>query len=131
MASHRDPSGRPISRHRARRFVTLARYRQARDWKRLTAASPASQHHALATDGLKTRIAGTIDFVPVTSSAPRRCPNGSRDGSEKPSREAGIGARGDFPGPLFLAVAPIGWKWPHAKSSARRPVPMARSATRA
>ena len=32
---------------------------------------------------------------------------------EEAIAESGIGSKGDFPGPLFLAVAPVEIEWPH------------------
>ena len=58
-------------------------------------------------------MAGTVDFITVE-------PFSSIDLTEQladiATREAlaqsGIGSKGDFPGPLFLAVAPVEIEWP-------------------
>src|ERR1700730_17663988 len=34
-------------------------------------------------------------------------------GAEEALEQSGIGSKGDFPGPLFLAVAPVETEWPH------------------
>ena len=38
--------------------------------------------------------------------------------AEEAIAESGIGSKGDFPGPLFLAVAPVEVEWPHRQSIA-------------
>jgi 3-oxoacyl-[acyl-carrier-protein] synthase II len=38
--------------------------------------------------------------------------------AEEAISEAGIGRQGDFPGPLFLAVAPVEFEWPHRETLA-------------
>ena len=60
------------------------------------------------TEGLKTTMAGTVDFIPVD-------PFSSTDLAERLGEvvaeeaiaQAGIGSRGDFPGTAVLAVAPV------------------------
>src|SRR6516225_481919 len=37
---------------------------------------------------------------------------------EEAIAQAGIGRKGDFPGPLFLAVAPVEMEWPHRETLA-------------
>src|ERR1700704_6480085 len=72
------------------------------------------------TDGLKTTMAGTVDFVPVE-------PFSSTDLSERLAdfaieeavAQAAIGSTGDFPGPLFLAVTPVEVEWPQRQELAR------------
>jgi len=69
---------------------------------------------------LKTTMAGTVDFIPVE-------PFSSTDLSERLGEvvaeeaiaQAGIGARGDFPGPLYLAVAPVEVEWPQRQELGR------------
>src|SRR6185312_10889611 len=38
--------------------------------------------------------------------------------AEEAIGESGVGAKGDFPGPLFLAVAPVEIEWPHRQAVA-------------
>jgi 3-oxoacyl-[acyl-carrier-protein] synthase II len=58
-------------------------------------------------------MAGTVDFVPV---APFTSTGLSERlghmAVEEAIAQAGIGSKGDFPGPLFLAVAPVEIEWP-------------------
>ncbi len=67
-----------------------------------------------SNEGLKTTIAGTVDFIPVEPFCSSEL--GERMAAlaaEEAISEAGIGAKGDFPGPLFLAVAPVEIEWLH------------------
>jgi 3-oxoacyl-[acyl-carrier-protein] synthase II len=71
------------------------------------------------TEGLKTTIAGAVDSVPVepfcsTELAERM----AALVAEEAISEAGLGAKGDFPGPLFLAVAPVEMEWTHREALA-------------
>jgi 3-oxoacyl-[acyl-carrier-protein] synthase II len=70
-------------------------------------------------DGLKTTIAGTVDFVPVEPFCSTEL--GERMAAlaaEEALAEARLGTSGDFPGPLFLAVAPVELEWPHREALA-------------
>jgi 3-oxoacyl-[acyl-carrier-protein] synthase II len=69
-------------------------------------------------DGLKTTMAGTVDFVTAESSA-ALTERIAHIATEEALAQAGIGARGDFPGPLFLAVAPVEVEWPQRFEVAR------------
>uniref|UniRef100_UPI00261C5380 beta-ketoacyl-ACP synthase n=1 Tax=Bradyrhizobium sp. TaxID=376 RepID=UPI00261C5380 len=91
------------------------------NWKKLTAGESGIRTITrFPTEGLKTTMAGTVDFIPVE-------PFSSTDLSERLGElvaeeavaQAGIGARGDFPGPLFLAVAPVEVEWPQRQELGR------------
>jgi 3-oxoacyl-[acyl-carrier-protein] synthase II len=62
--------------------------------------------------GLKTTIAGTVDFVPMAEmSAPNLSERIAELVIEEALAEAAIGGTGDFPGPLFLAFPPVEMEW--------------------
>src|SRR5262249_60523882 len=88
---------------------------KADNWAKLTAGeSGIHRIPRFASEGLKTTIAGSVDFVPVEPFCSTEL--GERMASmvaEEVIEEAGIGSKGDFPGPLFLAVAPVEIEWPH------------------
>src|SRR5262245_52940221 len=109
MASDRDAAGRPIVVVTGFGVVTSLGAGKTDNWRKLTAGeSGISAITRFPTDGMKTRIAGTVDFVSVE---PMHAPGLSERLAEMAADEAigesGIGSVGDFPGPLFLAVAPI------------------------
>src|SRR6202140_1282194 len=120
MARYRDQAGRPIVVVTGMGVVTSLGIGTADNWRKLTAGE--SGIHAItrfATEGLKTRIAGTIDFVPIERlSSPELSERLAEMAAEEAIGDAGIGARGDFPGPLFLAVPPIELEWPQRRALA-------------
>jgi len=90
------------------------------NWRKLTAGE--SGIHAIsrfATEGLRTRIAGTVDFIPVEPlSAPALSEQLALVAGEEAIGEANIGRKGDFPGPLFIAVPPVEMEWPQRREMA-------------
>jgi 3-oxoacyl-[acyl-carrier-protein] synthase II len=120
MGKLRDHAGRPIVAVTGIGIVTSLGVGKAQNWQRLAAGE--SGIHAIgrfSTEGLKTRIAGTIDFVPLEPySAPALSERLAQMAAEEAIAEAGIGASGDFPGPLFLAVPPIELEWPQRRALA-------------
>ncbi|MEA2991678.1 MAG: 3-oxoacyl-[acyl-carrier-protein] synthase, partial [Alphaproteobacteria bacterium] len=101
--------------------VTSLGVGKADNWARLTAGR--SGIHAIErfpTDGLKTRIAGTVDFISVEPfSAPALTERLAGAAAEEAIEQANLGARGDFPGPLFLAMPPVEIEWAQRIESAR------------
>jgi 3-oxoacyl-[acyl-carrier-protein] synthase II len=91
------------------------------NWAKLsTGSSGIRTIRRFPTDGLKTTVAGTVDFVsfePFTSTdLSERLGDWA---AEEAVAEAGIGRNGDFPGPLFLAIAPVELEWPQRQELAR------------
>jgi 3-oxoacyl-[acyl-carrier-protein] synthase II len=121
MTATHDKFGRPIVVVTGMGVVTSLGAGKADNWKKLTAGESGIRTITrFPTEGLKTTMAGTIDFVPVE-------PFSSTDLSERLGElvaeeaiaQAGIGAKGDFPGPLFLAVAPVEVEWPQRQELGR------------
>ena len=121
MTATRDKFGRPIVVVTGMGVVTSLGAGKADNWKKLTAGESGIRTITrFPTDGLKTTMAGTIDFIPVE-------PFSSTDLSERLGElvgeeaiaQSGIGAKGDFPGPLFLAVAPVEVEWPQRQELGR------------
>src|SRR5271170_2146072 len=113
MAAMLDKAGRPIVVVTGSGLVTPLGAGKADNWKRLTAGE--SGIHPITrfgTDGLKTKIAGTIDFLTVEPlSAPAMAERLAELAIEEAIAQSGIGSRSHFPGPLFLAVAPNELEW--------------------
>src|ERR1700681_2833673 len=120
MARYRDQAGRPIVVVTGMGVVTSLGVGTADNWRKLTAGE--SGIHAItrfATEGLKTRIAGTIDFVAIEQlSSPALSQRLGEMVAQEAIQDAAIGTRGDFPGPLFLAVPPIELEWPQRRAIA-------------
>jgi 3-oxoacyl-[acyl-carrier-protein] synthase II len=121
MSATRDKFGRPIVVVTGMGVVTSLGAGKAENWKKLTAGESGIRTITrFPTDGLKTTMAGTVDFIPIE-------PFSSTDLSERLGElvaeeaiaQSAIGGKGDFPGPLFLAVAPVEVEWPQRQELGR------------
>src|SRR3954466_536475 len=116
----RDRRGRPLVAATGMGVVTSLGQGQADNWSALSAGR--SGIHAIArfpTEGLRTRIAGTVDFIDVEPfCAPMLSERLAMAAAEEAIAEAGLGAKGDFPGPLFIAVPPVEMEWPQREALA-------------
>jgi 3-oxoacyl-[acyl-carrier-protein] synthase II len=114
MTNMRDKAGRPIVVVTGSGVVTSLGAGKADNWRRLTAGeSGIRKITRFGTDTLKTQIAGTVDFIPLDAySAPALSERLAELAVEEAVAESGLGSHGHFPGPLFLAVAPIELEWP-------------------
>jgi 3-oxoacyl-[acyl-carrier-protein] synthase II len=120
MATHQDKTGRPIVVVTGMGVVTSLGAGKADNWKSLTAGKSGIRNITrFSTEGLKTRFAGTVDFVPAEPlSSPELSERLADLAAEEAVAESGIGSRGDFPGPLFLAVPPIEIEWTQRRAVA-------------
>src|ERR1700754_779821 len=93
---------------------------KADNWSRLTGGQSGSRTiRRFPTDGLKTTIAGTVDLIAVAPFCSTELGERMADiVAEEAIAESGIGSKGDFPGPLFLAVAPVEVEWTHRQMMA-------------
>ncbi len=113
----RDGSGRPTVVVTGMGVLTSLGQGQADNWRALTAGvSGIRRISRFPIGGLKTTIAGTVDFLPVEEmSAPALSERIAELVIEEALAEAAIGrigaAGGDFPGPLFLAFPPVEMEW--------------------
>jgi 3-oxoacyl-[acyl-carrier-protein] synthase II len=121
MTTTRDSAGRPIVVVTGMGVVTSLGAGKTDNWTKLTAGSSGIKNITrFATEGLKTRFAGTVDFVPAEPfSTPELSERLADLAAEEAIAESGLGARGDFPGPLFLAVPPIEIEWTQRRELAR------------
>src|SRR6516164_9067094 len=107
MASGKN--GRPVVVVTGRGIITSLGAGKADNWAKLTAGeSGIHRITRFANEGLKTTIAGSVDFVPVEPLCSSEL--GERLASmaaEAAIEEPGSGSKVDYPGPLFLALAPV------------------------
>jgi 3-oxoacyl-[acyl-carrier-protein] synthase II len=117
MASARREPGKAVAVTGMGVITSLGTGRED-NWKGLMAGrSGIHRINRFATDALRTTIAGTVDFVPVEPFC--SIVLGERlagIAAEEAIGQSGIGSKGDFPGPLFLAVAPVEMEWSHRQA---------------
>ena len=120
MATARDKQGRPLVVVTGMGIITSLGAGKADNWAKLSAGESGIRRITrFSNAALKTTIAGTVDFVPVEPFCSTEL--GERMAAmvaEEALAESSIGRKGDFPGPLFLAVAPIEIEWPHREALA-------------
>jgi 3-oxoacyl-[acyl-carrier-protein] synthase II len=114
MAAPRDKFGRPIVVITGMGVVTSLGAGKTDNWAKLTGGESGIRTISrFPIESLKTTMAGTVDFIPVdpftSSGLSERL---AELATEEALGQSGIGRKGDFPGPLFLAVAPIEVEWP-------------------
>jgi 3-oxoacyl-[acyl-carrier-protein] synthase II len=121
MAAPRDKFGRPIVVVTGMGVVTSLGSGKTDNWKKLTAGESGIRTITrFPTEGLKTTMAGTIDFVAVEPFSSTGLTERLADiATEEALEQSGIGRKGDFPGPLFLAVAPVEVEWPQRLEAGR------------
>jgi 3-oxoacyl-[acyl-carrier-protein] synthase II len=114
MAAPRDKFGRPIVVVTGMGVVTSLGAGKADNWAKLTAGESGIRTVTrFPIDGLKTTMAGTVDFVTVEPSTSTGLTERlAQIATDEALAQSGIGRKGDFPGPLFLAVAPVETEWP-------------------
>jgi len=113
MAAGKDKLGRPVVVVTGLGVVTSLGAGKSDNWAKLTAGeSGIKTITRFPTDGLKTRIAGTIDYLPPQPCAAALTESFAALAAEEAIAQSGLGGPGRFPGPLFLAVPPIEMEWP-------------------
>lgn len=113
-ASRRDSKGRPVVAVTGMGIVTPLGTGKVDNWKKLTAGESGIRTITrFPTDGLRTTIAGAVDhvFEQGMHSAKLSEKLALLAGTEAIA-ESGIGSKGNFPGPFFLAFPPIEIEWP-------------------
>ncbi len=109
----KDSLGRPIVVVTGMGVVTSLGAGKTDNWAKLTAGESGLRTITrFPIDGLKTTVAGAVDFVPCEPfSSAALCEKFADMAAEEAVTQAGIGTKGAFPGPLFLAVCPIELDW--------------------
>lgn len=113
MSSSKDKMGRPIVVVTGLGVVTSLGAGKDDNWAKLSAGESGIRAITrFPTEGLRTRIAGTVDFLGEQPNSATLSERLAELAAEEAITQARIGSRGDFPGPLFLAVPPIEVEWP-------------------
>jgi 3-oxoacyl-[acyl-carrier-protein] synthase II len=114
MTAPRDKAGRPIVVVTGMGVVTSLGAGKQDNWAKLTAGESGIRTVTrFPIDGLRSTMAGTVDFVTVDPASSTGLTERLADiATEEALGQAGLGSKGDFPGPLFLAVAPVEVEWP-------------------
>ncbi len=106
-----DHLGRPLVAVTGMGVITSLGQGLADNWLALT--SGTSGIHKITrfpTDGLSTRISGTVDFIAVpANNSVERSFAFARETTREALAQAGLS--GDFEGPLFLAAPPVEPEW--------------------
>ncbi len=110
----RDKAGRPIVAVTGIGIVTSLGVGKSDNWEKLTGGVSGIRHIArFPTDGLKTKIAGTVDHVYKKSMTPAELSERmALLAGEEAVAQSGIGSKGRFPGVLCLAPPPLELEWP-------------------
>jgi 3-oxoacyl-[acyl-carrier-protein] synthase II len=113
MTKDTDHLGRPVVVVTGMGLLTSLGQGQADNWRALTTGvSGIRRISRFPVEGLRTKIAGTVDFIAVEEpSSPALSQRLAELVIEEAIAEAGIGRAGDFPGPLFLALPPVEMEW--------------------
>jgi 3-oxoacyl-[acyl-carrier-protein] synthase II len=113
MSATTDHLGRPIVVVTGMGVITSLGRGQAANWAALTGGvSGIRRISRFPVTGMRTTIAATVDFIAVEEmSAPALSERLAELVLEEAIAEAGLGAKGDFPGKLFLALPPVELEW--------------------
>jgi 3-oxoacyl-[acyl-carrier-protein] synthase II len=121
MTAPRDKLGRPIVVVTGMGIVTSLGAGKTDNWAKLTAGESGIRTVTrFPIDGLRTNMAGTVDFINVEPfSSTGLTERLAERATEEAIEQSGVGSTGDFPGPLFLAVAPVEVEWPQRREVGR------------
>jgi 3-oxoacyl-[acyl-carrier-protein] synthase II len=113
----RDHQGRPVVAVTGMGVVSSLGVGVEDNWAALTAGrSGIRRIGRFPTDGMRVTIAGTLDDVwqedDTTMMLTLRA---GRLAATEAVASAGIGSKGDFPGPLFAALPPTEMEWPYRR----------------
>ena len=109
----RDKAGRPVVAITGMGVVTSLGVGKSDNWAKLTAgASGIRRISRFPLDSMRTTIAGTAndvykDYMPPAELSKRV----ALLAGEEAIAESGIGGKGHFPGPLFIALPPLEIEW--------------------
>ena len=109
----RDKRGRPIVAVTGIGMVTSLGVGKSENWAKLTGGiSGIKRVSRFPIEGLRTTIAGTVDEVYRDHMSPAELSERvALLAGEEAVAQAGIGSKGRFPGPLYLAPPPLEVEW--------------------
>ncbi len=112
MSKFHDHKGRPIVAVTGAGVVSSLGQGKQDNWDKLTSGVSGIHHiDRFPTEGLRTTVAGTVDFMNVEPRTAAGLSFALADcAAEEAIAESGLG-KGDFPGPLFLASPPVEMEW--------------------
>jgi len=118
---HRDAKGRPIVAVTGLGVVTSLGQGKQANWAALTSGkSGIHRIERFPTQGLRTTIAGTVDFLfDGAFTAPQLSEKLATLAAQEALEQSGLGEPGDFPGELFMAVPPVEMEWPQKQELAQ------------
>ena len=107
----KDHLGRPIIAVTGMGVITSLGQGLSDNWSKLTSGLSGIHYiKRFDTEGMSTRIGGTVDFIAVpANNAVERSYALARETTIEALAQAGI--HGDFNGPLFLAAPPVEPEW--------------------
>jgi 3-oxoacyl-[acyl-carrier-protein] synthase II len=121
----RDKANRPVIAVTGMGVVTSLGIGKEDNWAKLTAGiSGIRRISRFPLDSLRTTIAGTVDdvckgYMPPSEISERI----ALLAGEEAIAQAGIGGKGHFPGPLFLALPPLEIEWQYRMEMAGSAAP--------
>ena len=120
MTADQDHAGRPVVAVTGMGVFTSLGGGREDNWAALTAGrSGIRPITRFPTEGLRTTFGGTVDLAEVAdASAPAMSERMAEIVFEEAIAQAAIGSRGDFPGPLFLALPPVELEWSERRALA-------------
>src|SRR4051812_32738538 len=109
----RDHSNRPVVAITGIGAITSLGQGVSDNWAAITAGRSGIHRIArFATENLKTTIAGTVEYLHPEPVLPVVLTERlAREAAEEAVAMSGIGGKGRFPGPLFMAVPPVEVEW--------------------
>ncbi|MCM2401668.1 beta-ketoacyl-ACP synthase [Rhizobium sp. S153] len=119
----KDHLGRPIIAVTGMGVITSLGQGLSDNWEKLTGGvSGIHKISRFPTEGLNTRISGTVDFIELPAvNAVERSYAMARETTIEALAQAGLS--GDFDGPLFLAAPPVEPEWDDRFNLAERTPP--------
>ncbi|MEL7230387.1 MAG: beta-ketoacyl-ACP synthase [Pseudomonadota bacterium] len=109
-----DHKGRPIVAVTGVGVISSLGRGRDENWKRLTAGeSGIHRINRFATEGLKTTVAGTVDFMDLANHSAPELSYALASGAAHEALDQARLPKGHFPGPLYLAAPPVEMEWQH------------------